>query len=58
MGGPLLAVVLSLVSSISLYLVLFFTRIGFVIQYAGSLVDILALMQNPELVNESLRSRG
>ena len=58
MGGAILAVALSLVSSISLYLVQFFTRIGFVNQYAGSLVDILARMQNPELVNKSLRSRG
>ena len=53
MGGALLAVALGLVSSISLYLVLFFTRTSFGIQFAESLGDILALMQNPDLVNES-----
>jgi hypothetical protein len=53
MGGALLAVALGLVSSNDLDLMLFFTRTSFGIQFARSLVDILALMQNPDLVNES-----
>jgi len=54
MGGALLAVALCVVSLISLYLVLFFTFTSFGIRFAGSLVDILALMQNPDPVNELL----
>jgi len=51
--GALLAVALGTVSSNDLNLVLFFTSTSFGIQFAGSLVDFLALMQNPDLVNES-----
>jgi len=53
MSGALLAVALGTVSSNDLNLMLFFTRTSFGIQFAGSLVDILALMQNPDLVSES-----
>jgi len=54
MGGALLAVALCVVSSNDFDLMLFFTFPGFGIRFAGSLVDILALMQNPDPVNELL----
>jgi hypothetical protein len=56
MSGALLAVALPVVSPNDLNLVLFFTSTDLVFLYAGSSVDSLAFMQNPEWVNNHLRS--